>query len=292
MKILLFGGTGQLGFEIIKRAHDLNFDVVSPVTSEVDITDARQVNFLAKHVEPDIILNCAAYTAVDKAEQEVSRCFAINKDGARIVAEAAAASNARLIHISTNYVFGTNLPSERRPLREDDPVGPLSVYGQSKLEGEEEVKRILGEDALIVRTSSLYGMRGANFPGTMLRLFKERELVKVVNDQLMSPTWAGWLAETLLDLSRIRCGGVLHATNQGSITWYEFAHEVLTLTKHTHPNGAVVRLEPTSTEEYKTPAVRPPYSVLDCSRLESLVGRRAMHWRDGLVAYLKDIEVL
>lgn len=291
MKILLFGGTGQLGFEIIKRAHDLNFEVVSPVTSEVDITDERQVNFLAKHLHPDIILNCAAYTAVDQAEQEVSRCFAINKDGARIVAQAAASSHARLIHISTNYVFGANLP-ERRPLLETDPAGPLSVYGQSKLEGEEEIERVLGDDALIVRTSSLYGMRGVNFPGTMLRLFKERELVKVVDDQLMSPTWAGWLAETLLDLSRIRCGGVLHATNEGSITWYEFACEVLNLTKHTYPNGDLVRLEPTTTEEYKTPAIRPPYSVLDCSRLASLVGRRPMDWRDGLIAYLKDIEVL
>src|SRR5690606_17770825 len=156
MKILLFGGSGQLGHEIIKRANDLNFEVISPVTSEVNISEEKQVRYLAKQIQPDIIYNCAAYTAVDKAEEEPDRCFLINRDGARNAALAAKDVNTRLIHISTDYVFtgdGSN------PLTEEDIANPINIYGQAKLAGENEILEHYPEKSLILRTSSLYGQK-------------------------------------------------------------------------------------------------------------------------------------
>jgi dTDP-4-dehydrorhamnose reductase len=289
MKILLFGGSGQLGYEITKRAIDLNFEIVSPVQSEVDITDGAQVRHLAVGVKPSIIINCAAYTAVDQAEQERDRCFAINRDGARNVAEAATKCGVRLIHLSTDYVFGrVELPLEEcHPLTEEEPVAPVNVYGESKRAGEEAVLAAC-ERALVVRTSSLYGLRGPNFVATMLRLFAEKGTVKVVDDQFMSPTWAGWLAEVLLDLCRIDCKGVLHACNDGVTTWRRFAAEILAISRAHIPHGERAEVIPIPSVQFPRPARRPSYSVLDCSHLARLIGRKPIPWREGLRYYLEE----
>lgn len=288
MKILLFGGSGQLGFELQKRALDLNFEVVSPVISEIDISDREQVLFLARQVKPDLVINAAAYTLVDKAEEEKEAAFLINRDGAGNVAQAAKDCNARLIQISTDYVFDGKGSS---PVTESAPVNPLNVYGHSKLEGEREVQRIYPERSIIVRTSSLHGQKGVNFVHTMLDLFASRPVVKVVNDQFMSPTWAGWLAEVTLDLGRMDWNGVVHACCAGAISWYDFAEEILKLTEHRFA-GKMPRLETTSASEFGRPAQRPQYSVLDCSLLTKIIGRKPIAWQEGLQGHLSDIGAL
>ena len=286
MKILLFGGSGQLGHEIIKRGHDLNFEVVSPVISELDIADRFQVMYLTRQVSPELIINAAAYTAVDQAEEEIQRAYAANRDGAHNIALAAEQCRARLIHISTDYVFDN---SYSEPIKEDATPNPLSVYGASKYAGERAVQAILGDAALIVRTSSLHGKRGNNFVHTMIKLFSERESVQVVNDQFMSPTWAGWLAEALLDLGRVPAQGVVHACCSGAISWYEFAAEIRQLTADQLARKVCGRLEPVSMRDFKCLARRPIYSVMDTRRLTGLLGRVPISWRDGLRSHLAEL---
>ena len=283
MKILLFGGAGQLGYEIERRAHDLNFSLVSPVASEVDITVAKEVSAIAEKVKPTLIINAAAYTAVDKAETDSEPAYSINRDGARNVAMAARHEGARIFHISTDYVFDGNAG---HALSETAATNPLSVYGASKLAGEKEVLEVAGANALVIRTSSLYGKRGVNFAETMLRLFSERPEVKVVNDQFMSPTWAGWLAEVLLDLSRIPCDGIVHASCSGVCSWYDFAKRILELSA---PRENKVSLLTTTAKEFARPAPRPAYSVLNCDRLAALLERPLMTWEEGLKSYLADV---
>jgi dTDP-4-dehydrorhamnose reductase len=290
VKILLFGGSGQLGHEISKRAHDLNFEIVSPVASEVNVTDRDQVLFLADRVQPEVILNSAAYTAVDKAEVDRDAAFKVNRDGAANTAEAAKATGARLVYVSTDYVFDGSLG---RPLTETDPVNPLSVYGASKLAGEEEVRRILGEAGLIVRTASLHGQKGMNFVHTMVKLFQELDLVKVVSDQTMSPTWAGWLAEVLLDLVRSSmASGVIHASGDGAATWLEFAQEIYARTAKSIGREGKVELQPTTAAALNRPAKRPAHSPLDTSKLSRILGRRAIPWQAGLEAHLGELKLL
>ncbi len=289
MKILLFGGSGQLGYELKKRASDLAFELISPVTAELDITDREQVKFLTASVKPDVVINSAAYTAVDKAETEIERAFAVNRDGARNVAEACEAVRCRMIHISTDYVFDGLLG---RPLREDDPVNAVSVYGRSKLAGEEAVRGILGERSLIARTQSLYGQKGVNFVFTMLKLFPEREVVKIVSDQWVSPTWAGWLAEALLDFARIDRGGVVHASCTGAVSWFHFASEIMRLARPHFEGRKLAQLEETTVAELNRPACRPVYSAFDTTAITSLLGRSPISWQEGLRAFLSEIEVI
>jgi dTDP-4-dehydrorhamnose reductase len=289
VKILLFGGSGQLGYELKKRASDLAFDLVSPVTAELDITDRDQVKFLISSVQPDVVINSAAYTAVDKAEEEVDRAFAVNRDGARNVAEGCASAKCRLIHISTDYVFDGTLG---RPLREDDPVNAVSVYGRSKLEGEQAIRNVLGDEALIARTQALYGQKGLNFVFTMLKLFPEKEVLKIVDDQWISPTWAGWLAEALLDLVRINCGGVVHASCSGFVSWFDFASEIARLAGPHFEGVKLARLEKTTAADLGRPACRPIYSAFDTARIAGILGRPPISWQEGLSTFLTEIGIV
>jgi dTDP-4-dehydrorhamnose reductase len=284
MKILLFGGSGQLGYEITTRGQDLNFEVVSPVQSEVDIVEREQVQTLAERVKPDVIINSAAYTAVDKAEEEREAAFRLNQDGARNVAYAARSSGARFIHISTDYVFDG---SSKAPLSEEAPTRPINVYGESKLAGEKAVQEVLQGKGLIVRTSSLHGQKGINFVHTMIKLFKEKEKLHVVDDQFMSPTWAGWLAEALLDLCRLRSEGTVHACGKGVISWHEFASAIYEDIKPSL--GRVVDIQRTSAVNFPRPARRPAYSAMDTTRLTKMLGREPLDWREGLRRHLAEI---
>ncbi len=289
MKILLFGGTGQLGREIVQKAEGLHLECVYPVSSELDVSERDEVVRLATASTPDIIINTAAYTAVDRAEEESERCFAINARGAAHVAEAAKESGAALIHISTDYVYG-NKATE--PIKEDFSPEPLNVYGRSKLEGDNAVLDILRSRATIMRVSSLHGQYGHNFVHTMLRLFEEKELVKVVQDQVMSPTWTGWLAEVVLDIARTDTdtSGIVHAASAGEISWFDFAREIYQLAApQSKDEGWKAKLEPTTSESYVTAATRPRYSVLDTTKLEHILGRDVITWQDGLTHHLKDI---
>jgi len=288
MKILLFGGSGQLGFELKKRAADLNFSLVSPVTKEVNITEEAQVKNLVESLKPDVVINSAAYTAVDKAEQEIDLAFAVNAEGARYVAEACSRAKARLIHISTDYVFDGLLG---RPLREDDPVNPVSVYGRSKLKGEEYVQEIAGDLGLIVRTQALYGQKGVNFVHTMLKLFAEREELKIVDDQFVSPTWAGWLAEAVLDLARLPVHGTLHASCAGVVSWYDFAAEIHRLAAPSFEGKRMARLERTTASELNRPARRPVFSAFDVSKISGVLHRSPLPWDEALQQFLTEIGV-
>lgn len=286
MKILIFGGAGQLGYEIRKRSFELEFEVISPVISEVDITDQRQVDFLIKETRPNVIINAAAYTAVDKAETDPTLAYKINRDGVAYIAQAAKTYHSRFVHISTDYVF----PGiERRPLSENDVTNPVNVYGQSKLAGEENAKEICPDGSLIVRTSSLHGQKGVNFVHTMLKLFEEKDTLRVVDDQIMSPTWAGWLAEVVLDLCRLEVTGTVHACGDGAISWFEFAKEIYELAKRDLKKQSELIIEPCNASEYPRPAKRPSYSVMDCSKLEKILGRRRISWKAGLIGHLCDI---
>lgn len=284
MKILLFGSSGQLGQEVIIRAKALHFPVVAPVETELDIGDRDAVQFIANKARADLAVNCAAYTAVDKAEEEEELAYKVNRDGVLHIAQAAKEAGSRMIHISTDYVFdGTS----KIPLTEDAHPAPLNIYGASKLAGEHVVRELLGSQALIVRTSSLHGQRGANFVHTMIKLFGERDLVRVVSDQYMCPTWAGWLAEVLMDLGRLSCSGIVHACGAGVVSWYEFAKAIYELTEKKGKWKA--RLEPCPAADYPVSARRPAYSAMDCSRLAQLLGRPPISWREGLRQHLKEL---
>lgn len=285
MKILLFGGSGQLGIEVTKRARDLNFEVLAPVTSEVNVSEREQVLYLANSVKPELLVNCAAYTAVDKAEVEREAAFKVNCDGAGYAAEAARKVGARFIHISTDYVFAGDL---RRPLTEADPARPLSVYGESKLAGERRILELYPEGSLIVRTSSLHASGGVNFVNTMLKLFAEKPALKVVSDQVMSPTWAGWLAEVLLDLGRMDCCGLVHASCAGEVSWLDFAKGIQEMSRL----RGMCELHPTTAAEFGRPAARPAYSVFDCSKLTGLLGRPPIDWRVGVRSHLRELGML
>ena len=286
MKILLFGGSGQVGQEVRKRGRDLHFEIISPVTSELNITDREQVIFLAEKVKPDAIINCAAYTAVDAAEEDRATAFDVNENGARYVAEAAKVANSRLVYISTDYVFSGE---RNQPFREDDPVSPLNVYGASKLAGEKTVLEILPENSLIMRTSSVHGRYGQNIVHTILALLEQRDVLQFVDDQIMSPTWAGWLAETLLDLLRLDARGILHASCSGEVSWCGFAKAVLQHAQKKLPDADNKRIVPVTALEFPRPAKRPAYSVLDTTKLERILGRPPITWQEGLRNHMKDL---
>ena len=294
MKLLVFGGGGQLGYELLKRASDLRFEVLAPVLSELDISDPQAVLKFVKAIKPAAIINAAAYTAVDKAETERELAFAVNSTGAENVALAAKAVGSRLLHVSTDYVFSGDGATA---LSEQSLVDARGVYGSSKLEGEQRIRAAYPENSVIVRTSSLHGQRGENFLHTMLKLFAERDIVKVVDDQRMSPTWAGWLAEALLDLSRTDSfgaqviagpgAGILHGSSVGNVSWFEFAQAIYEDASHELPWKA--QLERTTMAELARPAPRPKFSVFDVTKITRALGRKPIGWREGLRAHLADI---
>lgn len=289
MRILLFGGSGQLGAEIKKRARDLEFEIVSPVTTEVDICEREQVRKCVAAIKPEVVINSAAFTAVDKAEHEKAAAFRINRDAAGYVAEACAAAGCRMIHISTDYVFDGSLGRE---LRESDPVSPLGVYGNSKLEGEQRVLETLDDKALVLRTQALFGQKGINFVQSMLRLFPERPSLKIVDDQWVSPTWAGWFAEAILDFVRMPVGGVVHASCSGVVSWFDFAAEIQRLSRPWFKGQPLAVLERTSAAELNRPAKRPTFSAFDTTLIATLLGRPPITWQEGLALYLTEIGVL
>lgn len=292
MRVLLFGGSGQLGLEITKRAIDLNFEIVAPVINDIDIADRKSVVEFSERMHPQLVINAAAYTAVDKAETEREAAFAVNAQGAENVAWGAKACGVRLIHVSTDYVYGGTLHT---PISEDTSPDPLNVYGVSKLAGDQAVTRILPNDSVVVRTSSLHGARGENFVHTMLRLMKEKERIQVVDDQTMSPTWAGWLSEVLLDIARLMHSDrpkypILHACSGQAVTWYEFACMIQQLAQPVRSNGlAPCSIEKTTASTFPRPAQRPKYSVMSVKRLEEILQRQPLGWVDGLRAHLQEI---
>jgi dTDP-4-dehydrorhamnose reductase len=279
--ILLFGANGQLGQEILARAPSVSLKIVGRSRSETDIADAAAVEAAFRDARPNVVVNAAAYTKVDKAETERDQAYRVNKDGAGILAAACAAADVPFVHISTDYVFDGSKPG---PYVEDDSPAPVSVYGASKLAGEEEVQR-RHKKHVILRTSWVYGQYGSNFLKTMLRLAEERSELRVVADQHGSPTCTADLAQTVFALApRLihaddRFWGIYHFTGDGETNWCQFADEILT--HRARWKGGRPKLTAITTAEYPTPARRPMNSVLDNSRFRATFGLSAKSWRQS-----------
>ncbi len=274
--VLVTGSRGQLG-DAIRRRIDRFPAYTFTLTDidELDLCDKKAVLDFVRRGRYAYIINCAAYTAVDRAESDAERCLQINRDAVGHLATAAREVGARIIHISTDYVFDGRAT---RPYREDDTPSPTSVYGRTKLAGEQLLLRELPTDAVILRTAWLYSEVGNNFVKTMLRLGAERPEIRVVNDQLGSPTYAGDLAEAVLHILTAPTfhPGIYHYTNEGTCSWYDFARHILATA---HPTCAV---HPIPTTDYPTPAARPAYSVLDKSRIRTVYGLSIPRWQDSL----------
>ena len=279
MRILLLGATGQVGAEVA-RACAGGAELLAPGRGEADLARPEMLAPLVQRTAPEVIVNAAAWTAVDRAESDREGAFTVNAVAPGVLARAAAERGALFIHYSTDYVFGG---VSDRPWREEDPTAPLNVYGESKLEGERQVREAGGEH-LILRTSWVYGPRGQNFLLTMRRLFGEREEVRVVHDQLGAPTTARHLARaTAAIIGRGRSGdrGLFHVTAGGVASWYDFAVAIHQRLARRGPLRTT-RIVPIRSEEFPTPARRPRYSVLDSSRFAAAYGVVAPSWTDLL----------
>ncbi len=285
MKILVTGGSGQLGRELMDTCpSDYNFTSFS--SSELDISDTSQVSRAVRELCPDVIINAAAYTAVDLAESDSERAYAVNSKGAANIAGAAAGCGARLVHISTDFVFDGMKSSPYLP---DDPPCPLNIYGKTKLSGENEVKTILKGRAVIIRTSWLYSCYGKNFVKTMLSLMRERDELRVVSDQAGTPTWARGLAEAVWKtVSRPAITGILHWSDSGIASWYDFA---CVIARKAAVSGMIDRrpqIVPVTTSAFPTAARRPSYSVLDKSASSEALGMIPPHWQENLHYMLEE----
>ena len=284
MKAVVTGAGGQLAREL-ERTTPHEVELVSLSIEDLDITDQASVAKRIAMESPDVLINAAGYTAVDKAEEEEELAMLVNRDGVRYLALAANTSGAKFVHVSTDFVFdGMN----STPYEPNHTPNPLSAYGRSKLAGEVEVQEVCGEHGLVVRTAWLYSSHGVNFFQTMLRLMKQGGLVRVVDDQVGTPTWAHTLASSIWSLHASGAGGIYHVTDSGMASWYEFAVAIRDLAVEKGVlQGAEVT--PIRTEEYPTPAHRPGYSVLDCSASSRVVGKPTPHWRTSLAMCLDEL---
>jgi dTDP-4-dehydrorhamnose reductase len=287
MRLLIAGWQGQVARALVELAPSAaDIDAFAVGRPGLDLCEAATITRAVTDFKPDVVINSAAYTAVDKAESEVEAAFALNRDGARRLAEAAERRSAIIIHISTDYVFDG---SKAGPYVESDPVAPLNVYGRSKLEGEEGV-RATNPRHIIARTSWVFSPTGTNFVRTMLRLAGERPSLRVVDDQVGNPTYAPHLAQALLGIARQVVGrpagdaawGTYHLAGAGATSWCGFAREVFKASAA--QGGPSAAVAPIPTSEYPTPARRPLNSRLDCAKAQSAFGVSLPDWRDGATA--------
>jgi dTDP-4-dehydrorhamnose reductase len=281
-KIIVTGANGQLGSELrflAKAFPDYEFHFFG--RSELSIDNEQEVTERFAELQPVYCINCAAYTAVDKAESEIDQAFKVNGWSTGVLAKASALCGARFIHISTDYVFNGQ---GTRPYVEDDAVEPVNAYGASKLNGE-QLAMENNPEAVIIRTSWVYSEYGANFVKTMIRLMKDRESLGVVSDQQGSPTYAADLALVIMNIidSGSWYPGIYHYSNEGIITWFDFASEI----RNQIQSKCIVN--PIKTEQFPTPAKRPAYSVFDTSKLKQTFGLEIPHWKDSLAVCIEKL---
>jgi len=288
INILVTGSNGQLGNELRKILPEDGYTFHFTDLEELNILDFNAVRTFVDENKIDYVINCAAYTAVDRAESDCDTAFSINSEAPGFLADLTREKGIRIIHISTDYVFSGYLP---RPLSEKDEPLPETIYGISKLEGELRMKDHPG--AIIIRTSWLYSSFGNNFVKTMLRLMKERDEIKVVYDQVGSPTYAGDLAEVIMDILKGICSGkkefvpgLFHYANEGVCSWYDLAKEIARLT------GSDAMIIPVETKEYPTAAPRPWYSVLSKEKIRLTYGIEIPYWKDSLNNCLKELQTV
>lgn len=294
MKILLTGCNGQVGWELARSLLPLG-EIIALNRNQADLTDATKLREIIRHHAPNIIVNPAAYTAVDKAETEKELAFKVNAEAAGVMAEEAKKTGALLVHYSTDYVFDGTKPS---PYTESDSTNPASVYGQSKLGGERAIQSI-GGDYLILRTSWVYASRGSNFVKTILRLAAEREELKIVADQIGAPTWARLIADATAHIVRQAIAeknnaqfnsDIYHLTSSGSTSWHGFAHTIINTAREQGSLNLINRsILPIPTNEYPLPAKRPANSLLSTQKLEQHFGLILPSWETSLKLCLQEL---
>ena len=280
MKILVTGYNGQLGYDVVLEGNKCGNEMVGLTRKELDITDEHSVKTFINNSKPDAIIHCAAYTAVDAAEDDKEACWNVNVNGTRYLAESAKAIDAKFIYISTDYVYeGTG----DAPFIEGDKTNPQGYYGKTKYEGEKLVQEIL-EKYFIVRISWVFGINGNNFIKTMLRLSETRTNLNVVGDQFGSPTYTVDLAKLLLDMIATNKYGIYHASNEGFTNWADFAQAIFKVA------GKEIEVNNITTEEYPTKAVRPKNSRMSKDKLENSGFNRLPDWRDALQRYIAELQ--
>jgi dTDP-4-dehydrorhamnose reductase len=292
MKILLAGANGQVGREIQDIGLPDGMQLVALNRLELDITDAEQIHCAIKKYTPNVIINAAAYTLVDKAEQDSLNAFAINGEGPANLAKACQQLDIPLIHISTDYVFdGT----KNQPYLEDDSSSPINIYGQSKWQGEENVRKYASKH-IILRTSWVFGFYGNNFVKTVLRIAQKESVANIVHDQQGAPTYAGDIAHAIIEIIKRINGkekletlwGTYHYTNFPAVSWYEFAKEIVSAIPSAIP-VSLKEIKPITTSEYPTPAKRPLYSVLHCQKITNVFGIIQYDWQSTLNYLMEEI---
>lgn len=287
----LIGNKGMLGKDIERLLKVVGFTYWAS-DKEIDITDNKALEVFGEDKKIKWIINCAGYTKVDKAEEEVDKAFRINKEGAKNIALLSLKKHIRLIHISTDYVFDGR---KKAPFvySEDDAPNPINIYSKSKLAGEEAIKKILKE-YFIIRTAWLYGLQGNNFVYTMLKLFKEREIIKVVEDQWGSPSYTVDLAEVILKIIEDNSisYGLYHFTNEGATSWYEFARTIYDKAKRMGliKGNKKVEIEPVRTEQYPTAAKRPRCTVLSKDKIKREFNLKIRDWNEALEDFLVSLQ--
>ncbi|NNU98281.1 dTDP-4-dehydrorhamnose reductase [Geobacillus sp. DSP4a] len=278
MKVVVTGAKGQLGTDLVHLLADREYEVYGYGREELDITNFEQVKQIIGKVNPDVVIHAAAYTKVDLAESEPDQAFLINAYGTRNVAVASEAVGAKLVYISTDYVFDGMATT---PYNEFAPTNPLSVYGKSKLAGEQFV-RDLHSKFFIVRTSWVYGKHGNNFVKTMLKLAQERDELMVVHDQIGCPTYTVDLAHCILEIIQTEKYGIYHVSNSGHCSWYEFAKAIF------EEAGIDVKVNPCTTKDFPRPAPRPAYSVFDHLSLRLNKFKKMRNWKHALKDFINN----
>jgi dTDP-4-dehydrorhamnose reductase/dTDP-4-dehydrorhamnose 3,5-epimerase len=279
LKFMVTGVNGQLGHDMVLQLKGNNLDVVAPRREELDLTNEDQVKTYIRKEKPDVIIHCAAYTAVDKAEDEKELCYLVNVNGTRTVAEAAKEINAKVVYVSTDYVFD-GLGQE--PHYEDKETNPINHYGYTKEQGEKIIRELIDKH-FVVRTSWVYGLTGNNFVRTMLKLAESRNEINVVSDQIGAPTYTKDLAAFIVDLVQSNKHGTYHGANEGYCSWHEFAISIF------EKSGIDMKVNPISSDDYPTKAKRPLNSRLSKENTDKAGIDRMPHWEDALTRFIKEL---
>ncbi|MEW6994802.1 dTDP-4-dehydrorhamnose reductase [Colwelliaceae bacterium MEBiC 14330] len=297
MKVLITGRGGQLAWEL-EQSRPNNIALTCLNSKQLDISNQKQVEQVFAQLTPDLVINAAAYTAVDKAETDSETAYAVNDLGSEYLAKACKAIKAKLIHISTDFVFDG---SQNTPYQINQQTNPINVYGASKLAGENKINAILGAQAMIIRTAWVYSKQGNNFVKTMLRLMAEKDSLGVVYDQVGTPTWAKGLANLIWTLSTQdniatekankadNSSTILHWTDAGVCSWYDFAVAIQDIGLEKGMLEKAIPIRPIAASSYPTPAKRPSFSVIDKSSTEKLSGLNTVHWRKQLAQMMAEL---
>jgi len=286
-RVLVIGAKGMLGRDLAKVLYSTfrtnkysNWEVLEWDIDEIDIREEKRTVTKIESFRPEIVINVASYTDVDGCESNEEKAFAVNAEGMKHVALGALRCRAKVVYLSTDYIFDGK---KREPYLEDDPPNPLNVYGRSKWKGEQYVRELV-EDALIVRTQWLYGRYGNNFVTSILRQVREKKVLSIVNDQIGSPTYTVDLSEAISVLLQYDARGVFHVANSDLCTWYTFGQAILKISGMER-----VKVIPISSKELGRPAVRPPYSVLNCQKLRQVTGMTLRPWSEALKDFLQSV---